>query len=85
MAAVRLNVYVDAFNLYYGCLRTSPYKWLDLLALSQRLFPGDEIHRIRYFTALVSARADDPRKPQRQQVYLRALGTLPCVSIHFGH
>jgi hypothetical protein len=26
----RLNVYVDAFNLYYGCIRDTPYRWLDL-------------------------------------------------------
>jgi 6-hydroxy-3-succinoylpyridine 3-monooxygenase len=24
------TVYVDAFNLYYGCLRGTPYRWLDL-------------------------------------------------------
>ena len=24
-----LNVYVDAFNLYYGCLMDTPYKWLN--------------------------------------------------------
>jgi hypothetical protein len=23
------NVYIDGFNLYYGCLRESRYKWLD--------------------------------------------------------
>lgn len=82
---VRLNVYVDAFNLYYGCLRKTPYKWLDLLALCQKLFPRDEIHRIRYFTALVTSRPDDPQKPQRQQVYIRAIQTLPCVTVHLGH
>jgi len=82
---MRLNVYVDAFNLYYGCLRKTPYKWLDLLALSHKLFPRDEIHRIRYFTAMVSARPDDPQKPQRQQVYIRAIETLPCVTVHLGH
>lgn len=27
------NVYVDAFNLYYGCLKGTPYRWLDLGAL----------------------------------------------------
>lgn len=24
------NVYIDGFNLYYGALKGSPYKWLDL-------------------------------------------------------
>jgi hypothetical protein len=79
------NVYVDAFNLYYGCLKGTPYRWLDLSALCARLLPKDRVNRIRYFTATVSARPDNPDAPQRQQVYLRALETVPCLSIHYGH
>ena len=81
---MRSNVYVDAFNLYYGCLKGTPYRWLDLAALSRRLLPNDEIHRIRYFTALVSARPGDPQEPQRQLTYLRAL-RIPNLTIHTGH
>jgi NYN domain len=40
---------------------------------------------IKYFTAKVSARPDDLDQPLRQQLYLRALATLPKVSVHFGH
>jgi len=79
------NVYVDAFNLYYGSLKGTPYRWLDLGALCARLLPKDRINRIRYFTATVSARPDNPDAPQRQQVYLRALETIPGLSIHYGH
>jgi hypothetical protein len=79
------NVYVDAFNLYYGCLKGTPYRWLDLGALCTRLLPKDRINRIRYFTATVSARPDNPDAPQRQQIYLRALETVPSLSIHYGH
>jgi hypothetical protein len=79
------NVYVDGFNLFYGALRRSPYRWLDLGALARVLLPGDEIRRIRYFTARVTSRADDPGKAQRQDVYLRALRTIPNLSLHFGH
>ena len=82
---VATNVYVDAFNLYYGCLKGTPYRWLDLGALCRRLLPKDGINRIRYFTATVSARPDNPDAPQRQQVYLRALETIPGLSIHYGH
>jgi uncharacterized LabA/DUF88 family protein len=82
--SVLLNVYVDGFNVYYGCLRGTPFKWLDLGALCRRLFPRDTIHRIRYFTAIVSARPNDPRQPQRQLAYLRALATIPEVTIHRG-
>ena len=79
------NVYVDAFNLYYGCLKGTPYRWLDLGAFCARLLPKDEVQRIRYFTATVSARPDNAHAPQRQQVYLRALETISGLSIHYGH
>ena len=82
---MRLSVYIDGFNLYYGCLQGTPYRWLDLETLCRRLFPQDQIVRIRYFTAVVSGRPDDPQQPQRQQAYLRALGTLPLLSVHLGH
>ncbi|HKA48848.1 MAG TPA: NYN domain-containing protein [Candidatus Dormibacteraeota bacterium] len=78
------NVYVDGFNLYHGSLRGTAYKWLDLDALCRRLFPRDRINRIRYFTAIVSARSGDPQQPQRQQAYLRALETIPRLTIHRG-
>jgi hypothetical protein len=48
----RTIVYVDGFNLYYRCLRGTPHKWLDLLALSRSILrPSNDIVRIRYFTA----------------------------------
>lgn len=79
------HVYIDGFNLYYGCLRGSPYRWLDLEALCARLLPADDIVKIRYFTARVKDRPGDVGVASRQRVYLRALGTLPKVSVHFGH
>jgi hypothetical protein len=59
---VAVNVYVDGFNLFYGALRGSPHRWLDLGALCSALLPNDEIHRIRYFTARVTSRPGDPGK-----------------------
>lgn len=47
------------------------------------MLPGDGIGTIRYFTARVSGRLD-PTAPTRQDVYLRALRTLPSVTIHLG-
>jgi uncharacterized LabA/DUF88 family protein len=78
------NVYIDGFNLYYGCLKGTPYKWLDLEALARRLLPKDRINRIRYFTARVDDRAGDQAAPRRQAVYLRAVATNPLVSVHLG-
>lgn len=79
------NVYVDGFNLYYGCLKGPPHKWLDLEALCARLLPQNQIKRIRYFTARISARPGDVHGPVHQDAYLRALTTLPTASVHLGH
>jgi hypothetical protein len=82
---VKVNVYVDGFNLYYGALKNRPAcKWLDMDAFARELLlPGQEINRIRYFIARVSG-VLDPQTPQRQDTYLRALGTIPHLSIHEG-
>jgi hypothetical protein len=67
-AGMILNVYVDALNLYYGCLYSTPYKWLAPHAFCQASFPADQINRIRYFTARIPANAHDPAKPVRQEM-----------------
>jgi len=82
---VKVNVYIDGFNLYYGCLKGTPYKWLNLLALCQIILPSDQINDIKYFTARVKARPHDPDQAVRQQTYFRALKTLPNLSIIEGH
>lgn len=77
------NVYIDGFNFYYGCLKRTAFKWLDYGAFCRASLPNDTINQIRYFTALVSA-DDDPDSPVRQLAYLRALETVPNLSIHQG-
>jgi len=81
---MRTNVYVDGFNLYYGATRNTPYKWLDLAKLCSLLLPHDHIQEIKYFTALVKGRPHDPNQPIRQQAYLRALKTIPNLSVIYG-
>ena len=81
----RTVVYLDGFNLYYGAVKGTRYKWLDIEALCRHLLPRDEILKIRYFTARVSSRPRDPQQSTRQDVYLRALSTLPLVEIHYGY
>ena len=82
--AKRTHVYVDGFNLYYGCLKGTAERWLDLQKFCQKIFPANEIRRIHYYTALVGSTVLDPQKPERQQTYLRALETLSTVSIRLG-
>lgn len=82
----RTTIYVDGFNLYYRCLKGTSYKWLDIVALCRRVLKEvNEVTAVRYYTARVNARPDDPGQPIRQDTYLRALRTLPEVSIHLGH
>jgi uncharacterized LabA/DUF88 family protein len=77
-------VYVDGFNLYYGAVKDTPYKWLNLHTLCQLLLPQHRLLKIKYYTAKVSARPNDPGQPVRQQVYLRALETIPNLEIIYG-
>ncbi len=77
-------IYVDGFNLYYGAVKDTPYKWLDISKLCNLLLPKSNIVKIKYFTARISSRPDDPSKPTRQQIYLRALETIPNLEIIFG-
>lgn len=81
----RTIIYVDGFNLYFGALRKTPYRWLNILALCNTYLPNNNIIAVKYFTAKVSARPNDPQQPARQQAYLRALTTLPCLEIIYGH
>ena len=78
------NCYIDGFNLYNGSLKGTGYKWLDFSTLFSNLLPNAQIHRIRYFTALVKATPNDPQKRQRQQIYIRAIKTIPNLSVHLG-
>ena len=82
---MRVTMYIDGFNLYYRALRGTPYRWLDVGKLARLLLPRHQIGRIRYFTALVTSRPEDPTQAQRQQTYLRALETVPGLTIHYGH
>lgn len=87
MPRQRTYVYIDGFNLYYSSLKDTPYKWLDLSQFIKRILPSDRhsIEKIKFFTARISARQDDPDAPTRQDIYLRALKThCPDVEIIEG-
>ena len=84
---MRTFVYVDGFNLYYGALKGTPWKWLDLPALFAKVLqPRHDILKVKYYTARVSGTLADQSKPQRQDVYLRALQRYRTeVEVYFGH
>ena len=76
---MRVGVYVDGFNLYYGgrslCGRgTSGWRWLDIRSLATSLanWKGCAVHRVVYCTAPIDP-ASNRSGHADQQVYLRAL------------
>lgn len=82
---MKTNVYIDGFNFYYGAVKNTPYKWVNIRQLCELLLPKHTICDIKYFTAHVKPRPGDPDQHIRQQVYLRALRTLPHFEIVLGH
>lgn len=85
---MKTNIYIDGFNLYYGCLKGTTHKWLDLKKLFEFLLPPPkhQISKIKFFTARVSGTKDDPDKPNRQDTYLAALAKhIPDIEIFYGH
>lgn len=87
---MRTIVYIDGFNLYYGSLKSTPYKWLDLWAYFQRTLPAQcNLVGIKYFTARVSPLPNDANAPVRQDAYIRALranshGKIQIIEGHFS-
>jgi hypothetical protein len=93
---VRVGVYVDGFNLYYGarklCGRSAPgWRWLDLRALAddlvsrRRNWAGATLDRLIYCTARID-QATNPSGYIDQDVYLKALQATRSVDrIELGY
>ena len=82
---MRTYIYIDGFNFYYGAVKGTPYKWLDIKKLFELLLnPKNKIISIKYFTARVSGKID-PDQPIRQKTFIRALQKhIPEISVHYG-
>ena len=83
--AMRVGLYIDGFNLYYGgrsvCGRSTPgWRWLDLRALGTTLIAASTqwtarkavLHRVVYCTAYIDG-AVNPSGNQDQTAYVNAL------------
>jgi len=92
---VRIGIYVDGFNLYYGgrglCGRGTPgWRWLDLRGLAADLvgrranWPSARVDRVVYCTARIDG-ASNPSGQADQDVYLKALVAARSVDhIEYG-
>lgn len=74
-------VYIDGYNLYYGRLRNTAHKWLDVVALFEALLkvqdPAATLEKVRFFTAhaLANFASHGKESVNAQQRYHRALDT----------
>ena len=86
---MKTKVYIDGYNLYYGRLKNTPYKWLDIVKLFTHIVrvqsPASELVAIDYFTAPCLGRfSRRPESVHIQQSYLRALEQNPILTIVQG-
>jgi len=82
MGKIRVNVYIDGFNLYHSTLQhTHPdCRWLNLLELSKRLInpKTEEINTVYYFSALTTWM---PERAKKHLLYIHALRTVGVKDI----
>lgn len=78
---LKTAVYVDGYNLYYGRLRGTPFKWLDLVTFFDNLLrqrdQNEALVRVNLYTAWAAATFATHGKTseQAQQSYHRAIST----------
>ena len=78
---MKTKVYIDGFNLYYGCLRGTTYKWLDVFKLFNDYVIPSSLSEptsldvfVKYFTAqIIDKAAKSSSSVQDQIAYHRAL------------
>ena len=79
---MKTTLYIDGFNLYYGVLKGSPYKWLDVVKLfthiCQEQNPDADIVAVKFFTAPVKGKiaTRGEQAVLSQNAYHKALRTL---------
>ncbi|MCP5358294.1 MAG: NYN domain-containing protein [Pseudomonadales bacterium] len=72
-------VYIDGYNLFYGRLRGTPYKWLDIVKLSELITkiqnPSSTVLTVKYFTSPIKANfsTHGQASVESQNTYHRAL------------
>lgn len=75
---IKTIAYIDGFNLYFGSLRGTPHRWLDIPALVKQLCheqnPLCELVAIKYYTADIKAKLSSHGEAscKAQQDYLLA-------------
>jgi len=83
MSPLKTIIYVDGFNFYYGRLKQTPYKWLDIFKLFsdqilQAQLPRASIVKLKFFTADIKSKfaSNGTHAQKSQSNYHRALEIL---------
>lgn len=85
MTPNRVIAYIDCFNLYHARLANKPLRWLNLVKLVEHhLAPGQELLRVKAFTANAQPLPWDKQRSQRQQTYHEALLSNPKLDLILG-
>lgn len=84
---MRTAIYIDGFNLYYGALKNTDYKWLNPKQLCASILkPHHNIVSIVFCTAKVKPKATDSTVRIRQANYINAIKTyIPELTVIYGH
>ncbi len=88
---MRTACFVDGYNLFYGLLAGTPYKWLDLQGLLAHILrvqhPGNTLESVSFFTTGVkpSLASRGTASKEAQDTYLRALIALGVEVFHGRH
>jgi len=76
---MRTIVYIDGYNFYFGVLKNTAYKWLDIVSLVKHIChvqnPQMDVVAVKFFTAPVITRVatKGDKALQSQDSYHRAL------------
>lgn len=76
---MRTIVYIDGYNFYFGVLKNTPYKWLDIASLVKHIChvqnPKMNVVAVKFFTAPVITRVatKGDKALHSQDSYHRAL------------
>ena len=78
----RTKIFIDGFNFYFGLLKYSPYKWLNIHSLFEFLVheqdPASQITGCHFYSAMVKGKlaSRGARTVISQQAYHRALKSI---------
>lgn len=86
---MQTSFFIDGYNVFYGLLAGTPYKWLDLPSLLHAIThendPRSQVAEIHYFTSPVkpTLATRGLQSKQAQDTYVRALKARG-VQVHWG-